>query len=136
MDPSQPTSSSAQSGATRPNLTDDLASLLVVVAMVGVAIREYWRSPDAAVREHVATDVPWLSELLSQLQPLAVSILSGELPAIALGCAAFYKVIEGYQQADAYASSPKLCFERNASLIDLDYVKGIVKRIQSKVREP
>ena len=134
MEPSQPNSSSAQSGAPRPNLTDELASLLVVVALVGVAIREYWRSPDAALREHVATDVPWLSELLSHLQPLATSILGGELPVIALGCAALYKVIDGYQHADAYASSPQPCFERNASLIDLNDVKAIVKRIQSKVR--
>ena len=135
MEPSQPNSSSAQSGAPRPNLTDELASLLLVVALVGVAIREYWRSPDAALREHVSTDVPWLSELLSHFQPLARSILGGELPAIAQGCAAFYKIIEGYQQSDAYMSSPQLCFERNVSLIDLDYVKGVVKRIQSKVRE-
>jgi len=136
MEPSQPIPSPTASDVPRPNLTEDLASLLVVVALVGVAIREYWRSPDASLREHVATDVPWLAELLSHLQPVAVSILSGELPAIALGCAALYKVIEGYQHADAYASSPQPCFERNASLIDLNCVKRIVNRIQLKVRDP
>jgi len=135
MAPSQPTSSSTLPGVPRLNLTDELASLLVVVAMIGVAIREYWRSPDAALREHVATDVPRLSELLSHMQPLAASILGGELPVIALGCAALDQVIESYQHADSYASSPQPCFERNSSLIDLNDVKGIVERIQAKVRQ-